>query len=363
MAEPFKELINREAIEDIAARLCAAYPSFDAPAFVIEASRDLGPLALKARVKQVALALRAALPAQWPEALRLLVAALPPPLEGTDGTTGGMRLWPLLQVVEDHGLADPERSLVALREMTRRFSAEFAIRPLLRDAPEPAWAALARWVGDPDPHVRRLVSEGSRPKLPWGLHLPADGRARPLLDRLADDPSDYVRRSVANHVGDLGKLDPDGTVAWMGEWLARAPSRRALVTHGLRDLLKKGHPGALRLLGQGDGGVSVLALRLTSAALRVGEALEVEADVTVDAAVTVRIDLVWSWPGARAGAWSSRTFRGAVRAVAAGERWRFTGRVSTRPVSTRPLRPGPQRLHLRVNGDDHGPLDWILSPP
>lgn len=354
MPEPFKNHVRPEVIAALAARIQAVHPVFPAADFVMAASSGLEPLELKARVRHVADALRPRLPEDWPSAVDVLVRSLPP--ADPAGEIGGLSYWPVLQVVETYGAHDPAASLPALREMTRRFSAEFAIRPLIRRWPDVTWAALAEWAADPDEHVRRLVSEGSRPRLPWGERLDADPRAIPLLDRLVDDPSAYVRRSVANHLGDLAKLDPDGAVRLARRWLAEG-DRRDLVRHGLRDLLKRGHPHALALVGHAQVAVDVSDLRASN--VTIGEATVVRARIVVREPAHVRVDLVWGWPGARG--WSKKTFRGGDRTLAAGEVWDFEARLSTRPVTTRPTRPGGQRLWLRVLGQDHGPVSWVLS--
>lgn len=359
MAEPFKNLVSTDAVAGIARAVAAVRPDFDAERFVADASRGLEPLELKARVKHVAGVLRRHLPADWRAAVATLVAALPPPLPRDTEVSAGFFLWPLLQVVEDHGAEDPEASLPALREMTRRFSAEFAIRPLLRQHPAKTAAALDAWVDDPDPHVRRLVSEGTRPRLPWGQRLPASildprpGLAR--IERLLDDPSDYVRRSVANHLGDVAKDHPDLAVATARRWLER-PARLPLVRHGLRDLLKKGHPDALALFGAGAS-LEVLEMACPKA-VKVGEPIEMVARLRALSQGEGRVDVVWRWPGARG--WSSKVFVGETRSLMPGETWDFRWRLSTRPVTTRPTRLGDHQLLLRVNGGDQAPLGFVL---
>ncbi len=355
MPEPFKNLVNAEAIRRIGAAVAAVAP-FDARGFQVRATAGLDALELKARVRHVAEALRAFLPESWPEAARILVASLPARPEG------GLFLWPLAQVVETYGLENPDISLEALRAITPHASAEFAVRPFIAQHPERAWAALDAWSRDPSEHVRRLASEGTRPRLPWGARLDASVRdpshGLAIIERLVDDPSEYVRRSVANHLGDVAKDHPDLAVAVARRWL---PGRRRLVEHALRDLLKKGHPGALDLLGHA-GEITVSTLAVHPSAARPGEAVTVSATITGTG--TARVDVVWSWPGTRG--WSSKTFRGGVRELSEGERLLFRQRLSLRPVTTRPLRPGEQRVSLRVNGVDHGPATFLLldaEPP
>jgi 3-methyladenine DNA glycosylase AlkC len=170
----FKDAIDAAAIARISQQIHHVYPDFPAERFQ-SAADGVAPLELKDRVRHVARALRASLPDDWTEAVRILVRSLPPATPPEEGLSAGFWVWPILQVVEDHA-ADPSVSLPALREMTSRFSAEFAIRPLIDAYPDETWPVLESWVTDPDPHVRRLVSEGTRPRLPWGRRLSASVR-------------------------------------------------------------------------------------------------------------------------------------------------------------------------------------------
>ena len=197
---------------------------------------------------------------------------------------------------EDTGfVAQPRRSLRALHALTQRNTAEYAVRPFLIHHRDLTMATLTDWVDDPSPHVRRLVSEGTRPRLPWGVqlkHLVEDPRpCLPLLLRLMDDPSEYVRRSVANHLNDVSKDHPDVVVGWLQEHLPGAtPTREATLRHAARTLVKQGDKRALRAFGLGRAfrGDATLALRPRRA--RVGDAVEVA--VTVTSGATRPQDLV-----------------------------------------------------------------------
>ena len=154
---------------------------------------------------------------------------------------------------EHNGGRDPfETSMRAQYEITRRFSAEFSIRPFIIRWPERTLARLMQWTRDPDPHVRRLCSEGSRPRLPWAMRLPnlvANPRPIfPILEALKDDPDLYVRRSVANHIGDMAKDHPDLAFALCEQWIQGASAERKwIIRHAVRHPAKKGVREALRL--------------------------------------------------------------------------------------------------------------------
>jgi 3-methyladenine DNA glycosylase AlkC len=258
---PLKELLGPPTLGHLARNIRLAWAEFDEDAFLRAACAGLEPLGLMERGRHIATALRQHLPPRFADALGVLERSLTAPL----GSTTGMGLaflfhFPHSAFVAEFGLdpahnggEDPFEAAMAFQhQLTRRATAEFCIRPFLEAWPQRTLARLLEWTADPDPHVRRLCSEGLRPRLPWAKHLPPAARPREavhaLLERLRDDPSDYVRRSVANHLGDLAKEDPDGTFALCGRWLEGAGAeRRALVRHALRHPARNGVPEAVRL--------------------------------------------------------------------------------------------------------------------
>ncbi|TNE84863.1 MAG: DNA alkylation repair protein [Deltaproteobacteria bacterium] len=349
--EPFKERINAEAVQALATEIVGSTPSFDAESFVAEAVPVLDDLELKARVVHVAAALRRHLPADFEQALEVLLRGLAPPNATDQRVTEAFRYWPVLQVVEDYGVATPEASLTALREMTRRFSAEFAVRPFLTAHPELAWAAVEAWADDPDLHVRRLASEGTRPRLPWGGVLrdsvadPSRGLA--LISRLVDDDELYVRRSVANHLNDVAKDHPARAVATAADWLARSTEdRQWAARHGLRTLFRKGDTATLALFGFGPAPVEVVDARITEQVPYPGEAvLELSLRHTAGDARSLRVEWVVEAPRWR------KVFRGPERELAAGEVWSIRKRFAMKPVSVRRQAPGAHRVGVLVNGE------------
>lgn len=254
-------LLDREAVDGLAHNLAVVHPDLDAEGFREAAMEGLAPLALLARGHHLAGVMRRFLPDRYAEAVGILVRSLTPPMTRTDelGLTGFFYL-PHGSFIGTFGLdpahnggEDPfEVSMAAQRELTRRFTAEFSIRPFLVKWPERTLDRLLEWTRDPDPHVRRLCSEGCRPRLPWAMRLPAlvkDPRpALPILEALRDDPDLYVRRSVANHVGDIAKSHPELAFDLCGRWLDGASKERKwMIRHAVRLPAKKGHPEALRL--------------------------------------------------------------------------------------------------------------------
>jgi 3-methyladenine DNA glycosylase AlkC len=256
-----KDLLDAPAIDCLAHNLAVAWPDFPSAAFRRAAHAGLAPLGIMQRGAHLAGALRAHLPARYSAAVDVLLRSLTPPLTATsDFGLGGFFYLPHVSFVATYGLdpahnagRDPfDVSMRAQYELTRRFSAEFSIRAFLAQWPERTFAQLSAWTRDPDPHVRRLCSEGPRPRLPWAARLPALVRdpspSLPLLEALKDDPELYVRRSVANHLGDIAKDHPALVFDLCTRWLEGAsPERRWLIRHAVRHPAKHGHKTALRL--------------------------------------------------------------------------------------------------------------------
>ncbi|MEY4916792.1 MAG: hypothetical protein RL616_705 [Verrucomicrobiota bacterium] len=255
------DLLDREAIECLAHNLTLVHSKFDGQAFQKTALAGLKPLAILQRGQHLAKALRQHLPEKYEDAIEVLLNSLTPANERTDELGLAVFFYlPHVSFVATYGLEaahnggrDPfEISMRAQYELTRRFSAEFSMRPFLIRWPERTLARLMEWTRDPDPHVRRLCSEGARPRLPWAMRIPgfiADPRpVLPILEALKDDEDLYVYRSVANHIGDIAKDHPQLAFEICERWLKGASKERKwLIRHALRHPAKKGVKAALEL--------------------------------------------------------------------------------------------------------------------
>jgi 3-methyladenine DNA glycosylase AlkC len=334
--------------------------SFDRRRFVAEATRDFVRLELLDRARAVAEALRRFLPADYPKAVAAILGSLAHDSSSARaGAMDGFRYLPFVTFVREYGAdaAHFEDSMRAQYELTQRFTAEFSIRAFLERHPARTLARLHEWTEDPSEHVRRLVSEGTRPRLPWASRLSAFQRdPRPvleLLERLKDDPSEYVRRSVANNLNDIGKDHPEVLVDLARRWLRGAtPERRALVTHALRFLVKQGHPGALEALGVGakpEARVSGVAtpstvsiggrVRLT---IRVASGSRRRQSLAVDLAVHyVKAD----------GSTRAKVFKVAVIELAPRGVAELAKTISFAPHTTRRQYPGRHVIDVVLNGD------------
>lgn len=258
--QPLKDLFDAKLVGLIGASVAAVHPGFRRARFRKVACDGLEQGSMLQRAAHIADALAAELPASFPAAAKILNASLGPTLAETSGN--GLRTFfylPHSAFVAKHGVAHFDAGMKACYEITRRSTAEFCIRPFVMQHQPRALARLLKWTRDPDPHVRRLCTEGTRPRLPWASRLPALAAdpelALPLLEALKNDSELYVRRSVANHLGDLCKDHPEWTYQLCRDWLdevaqdddTRRKERHWMIRHAVRLPAKKGVRAALQL--------------------------------------------------------------------------------------------------------------------
>lgn len=257
---PLKEVLNETCIRYLARNIELVYSNLDTELFCHKATKGLDKLTLMQRAHHIAKAIRFCLPARYEDALATLVNSFTP--ESTQSSDNGLAVFfylPHSAFIAEYGLepqsgeADPfDLSMVAQYELTKRFTAEFSIRSFLLRYPERTLNTIQNWLTDPNEHVRRLCSEGTRPRLPWGKRLPEFGRnpeqVRFILETLKNDSSLYVQRSVANHLGDIAKDNPEWVMDTCTTWGKSADERlRWLIRHALRYLDKQHYPGANEL--------------------------------------------------------------------------------------------------------------------
>jgi 3-methyladenine DNA glycosylase AlkC len=356
VAEPLKNSFGPDVPARIGAMIGAVHADFPTADFVAHCLDGYDELELTLRARKIAKALARYLPAEPTQAIGILVASLGPKVERQEGMEPFVYL-PHVFFIAEYGLDHVEESLRAQYELTQRFTAEFSIRVFIDRHPEVTLTRLKEWAVDPSPHVRRLASEGTRPRLPWAPRLRRfQEDPRPvidLLELLKDDPEDYVRRSVANNLNDIAKDHPDLVVDVCRRWLQGASEqRRRLVGHGLRTLIKQGHPGALELLGFGhDSPVTVAKLTVTPEPARIGEKVAIEAIVRNDTADTlpVLVDLKLYFVKANGSA-APKVFKGASFQLSPGEEGRVRKSVSLAQHTTRTHYPGVHRVEVVVNG-------------
>lgn len=362
------QLFNRDKVRYLAGLFSAAEPGFDADSFEEQVMAELPALELKQRMTLIAEVLARHLPEALPEAAPVLLKALPPPLDPgkTDDDFGDFIFAPLGEYVATRGVEmHPELSLDLLEEITQRFSMEWAIRPFLNRWPAEVLARMQAWAGHGSYHVRRLVSEGTRPRLPWGeaVGLQLD-EPLPLLDRLHGDGTRYVTRSIANHLNDIAKKDPDLVMDRLDGWRAAGVQDRKeldwMTSHALRGLVKAGHPRAMKMLGY-DPDLMLEALLQAPETVRIGEALDFSCRLEGDAGSPVLVDYILHFqrPGGKA---SAKVFKLKQAKITGGKLELGKKHKLKGDATTFKLVPGPHRIELMVNGKVRAEAAFELLP-
>ena len=358
-APALKEIFNVERLQHIASEMTAVYPAFDAKGFLKHAKAGLAELSVLQRMARVSESLHAVIPLDYPQSLELLYA-LAPRLNSSF-----VSLF-LPHYVASYGMDDFERSMAALKYFTTFGSAEFAIRPfLLHDFPR-TLAVMQTWSLDANDHVRRLASEGSRPRLPWSFRL-ADVQANPqlcasILDNLKADPSLYVRKSVANHLNDITKDHPDWVLTLIEGWSLDNPHTAWIARHALRSLIKQGNTRALTIMGAGARAeVKIHQFKVEPPVIRLGErinlsfSLESTTSAPQKLVVDYAIDYVKS-----AGHSAAKVFKLKAFTLGAGERHTLLRGQHIRDMTTRKHYPGRHTVHVLVNGERLASSDFEL---
>lgn len=383
MAEPLVNQFGPEIPRSMAGMLAGVVPGFSTNAFMADALQGYDALDLMARGTHLAQVMRQHLPADDAEALALVRQALDQPVDIGSGSLARFVYLPFTCYVAAFGLQQFEAAMDAQHRLTQLFTAEFSIRPFLVQHPQATLDRLQQWVHDPSEHVRRLVSEGTRPRLPWGRRLRAFQRdpspVLALLAQLKDDPSLYVRRSVANNLNDIGKDHPDLLVQTVAGWLqdgtlgatgaARAADtvrtqRLWLATHALRSLVKAGHRGALAVLGHGErADVGVTDVALAPSAPVIGGSVRVTCTVRNPTSAAQRLMLDMRVHYCKAdGTARPKVFKLKQVVLAAGESVALGKTLSLRQMTTRTHHTGCHAVDLLVNGDAHPLGHFQLRP-
>ncbi|MES2623812.1 MAG: DNA alkylation repair protein [Pseudomonadota bacterium] len=358
MAELLKNQFGSNIPKVIAEMLRAVDSSFPAKAFVKDSLDGYDALELMPRGRHIAKALHKHLPSNYEQAITLLMTSISQP--HTHGANMGMTSFmfmPHMFFIRDFGLDNFEASMQAQYVLTQRFTAEFSIRPFIERYPQETLQRLKLWTQDPSHHVRRLVSEGTRPRLPWAGRL-REFQKNPqpvlgLLELLKDDPELYVRRSVANNLNDIGKDNPEQLFATAQRWLHDAShERRWLVQHALRSSIKRGEPGALNVMGVGNAAqVELSDITVTPARARSGESVVISFVVTNTAADAQRVLVDFQIHYVKASGQSKpKVFKLKTIDLAKGQSLTLGKKVTLAELTTRKHYAGVHVVEALING-------------
>ncbi|MFI0842375.1 DNA alkylation repair protein [Mesorhizobium sp. IMUNJ 23232] len=345
-----KEIFDRERLAHIAREAAAVSAGFDTDTFMARAAENLDALGIMQRMRQVAVALHAALPGGYARNIEVL-SALAPHLRHSFVAIS------LAEFVALYGLDDFDISMKALRFFTQFGSAEFAVRPfLLRDLSR-TLAVMEQWAGDENEHVRRLASEGCRPRLPWAVRIPSlikdPSPVAPILERLKSDPSLYVRKSVANHLNDIAKDHPDWVLDRLSKWPLDDERTSWIAKHALRTLIKKGDSRALALVGAGGKPLlKVEAMAVTPQKIALGERVSLAARLVSTANESQRLVVDYAVHYVKKnGVANRKVFKLKVLDLAPGAAAELSISQTVKDFTTRKHFAGHHRIELLANGE------------
>ena len=332
----------------LATALAKIEAGFDAKSFLQLVLEGLDERSLMQRLHQCAIATEAALPGDYRRKVAVLQKLAPQ--IGHEFVS----IY-LCDFAATFGLDDFDFSMEALRFFTCFGSAEFGVRPFIAADQKRALKTMHRWTADADEKVRRLASEGSRPRLPWGMQLKALVRdpepTSPILEALKSDDSLFVRRSVANHLNDITKDHPELVLARLETWDLDRKELRWIAKHACRTLIKRGHPRALHLFGFGKKAAVEAELKLSPPKLALGERLHITAEITSTTAMSQRlaIDYVIHYVKARGTAFE-KVFKW-TEIDLPDSAWVVLHKSQViRDFTTRKHHPGQHRVELQING-------------
>ena len=359
-----RDSIGKKSIGQLSDRIKSVYQDFDEIQFNNEAINNLQKLGLNERIAQVRMALKICLPNEFQQSVAILIKALGPEisqnnLDGVDLTSPyGFIVLPQCEFVAHYGLDDFKTSMVALMEMTKRFSSEGAIRAFIDNHYDETYEQLTLWAVHQNVHVRRLVSEGTRPRLPLFSRLPRFIKdpepVIKLLNILKDDPQLYVRRSVANNLNDISKDHPKLVTDLLSAWSVGASQERQwLIKHALRSLLKKGDQAALAILGFSPvPELTVKQFSLDKTDINLGEELNLVVDLHCGHPNSHKMMIDYVVYNKKAnGSLSPKVFKWAQKSISQNKPLKMTKKHPIKKISTRKYYPGEHEVHLQVNGE------------
>lgn len=358
MPEPLKNAYNQPYIERLAQSIQQIWPMFDGSRFTAMVLDDAWETReLKARMKHITASMGACIPLSFTESVDILLKSAE--------RFGGFEGMFFPDYIEQFGADHWDVSVNALEVLTQYSSSEFAVRPMIIKAPEKMMGTMLAWASHENYHVRRLASEGCRPRLPWAMALPQFKKdpdlILPILEQLKQDESDYVRRSVANNLNDIAKDNPDVVIAWCKARKGQHPHTDWIIKHGCRTLLKQAHPEVMAMFGyRTAASVSVTDLMIQNDKLTMGDDLGFGFCVSSSqgALSKLRIEYIIDYVKAN-GRCSSKVFKVSESDYRQRE-ISFTRKHSFRQMTTRKHYPGEHALSIRINGEVKKAVKFIL---
>ncbi len=363
MAEPLKNIYSKAFIDEFTGLLKKVYPALDTNRFTkLIFSKDWPEKELKQRMRHIAEVLRQVLPPAFTDASEIIIRCVEKLQTGEEEMNFTFMFLP--DFIELYGIEDPENAILAMERITQFTSAEFAIRPFLIRYPERMQAQMYKWSKHPNAMVRRLSSEGFRPRLPWAMAVPYlkkdPAMILPVLEILKSDASESVRRSVANNLNDIAKDHPELVLKLVSEWSGKNKETDWVVRHGSRSLLKRGHSGTLKHFGLAEvKGISLEELKTDKKKIKIGEALTFSFSLTLKKEAKLRIEYGIDFVKAN-GKTSRKIFKLSEGFFEKGS-YQLSRKQSFKDLTTRKHYAGKHAIAIIVNGKEQTSVEFLLA--
>jgi len=359
-----KDIYSPSFYRQIAEAFYAVHPNFNREQFIERIYVDkFHDLEWKQRVKHTTEVLAEFLPDSFPQSALIITQAIEK--LRANGISGGLEHIIFPDYIETYGLDDFEVAVDSFELITKFISCEFAVRPFIIKYKERMMDVMVKWSTHENPHVRRLASEGSRPRLPWAMAIPFlkidPSQVLPILKNLKNDPSETVRRSVANNLNDIAKDNPEVVITIAQQWIGVNKNTDAIVKHGSRTLLKQGHPKILALYGLESTGFEVANLRIATPEVKIGDSLSFSFTVknVADKAKILRLEYGIYYRKAN-GLQARKVFKISEKMYAEGEENTIERSQSFKLITTRKFYVGKHKVSILINGEETLIADFDL---
>lgn len=355
-----KDIYSPVFYDRLADILVQTVPSFEKQLFITQIFDDsFSQKELKDRMRHTTKVMRNFMPDDFGKASDILEKTIHQLRKNHHGEDSLAYIF-LPDYIETYGLDDYNNAVKSIEFVTQFISCEFAVRPFIIKYGNQMLKQMEKWSLHENHKVRRLASEGSRPRLPWAMALPELKKnpeaILPLLENLKNDPSEYVRRSVANNLNDIAKDHPHIVLTIAKKWKGHSKETDAIIKHGSRTLLKQGHPEILNHYGLDSKGLEISGFRIITPNVKLPESLEFEFSVanTNTESKHIRLEYAVYYNKAN-GQLSKKVFKISERTYLSGQKETIKRKQSFKPITTRKFYPGLHKLSLIVNGLEYDP--------
>lgn len=361
-----KDIYSVSFYNKLADNLIQLNPEFNKKRFIeLINVEGFTAMELKQRMRHTTLVIHQFLPSGYPEAIQHLSSLIHQLKKQQTGEQMLAYIF-LPDYIEIYGLEDYETSVQAIESVTQFISCEFAVRPFLAKYGQQMMLQMEKWSLHENHHVRRLASEGSRSRLPWAMAVPGLKKdpfmILPILENLKNDPSEYVRRSVANSLNDISKDHPEIVIAIAGRWKGLSKETDAIIKHASRSLLKQGHTQILAHYGLESTAIELVNFEILTEAVPIGESLEFTISVKNTAEIPQKIRLEYAVYYKRLnGQVSKKVFKISEREFQPAEIAVINRKQSFKIITTRKFYPGTHQLSIILNGRESELKDFELK--